>query len=47
LTESFNINQGYREIFEAIEEVDQNLPSVPSITDANTAATLKRIFELS
>lgn len=45
LTDSLSINQKYKEVFSYVENINQNLPYAPSITDSNTAAVMKHIID--
>lgn len=44
LNDAFSINPKYQEIYADIKNMNQNLPSVPSIADPNTVAGIKRIL---
>lgn len=44
LNDVFSINPKYQEIYADIKNMNQNLPSVPSIADPNTVAGIKRIL---
>lgn len=45
LSDGFSINQRYQKAFTDVKNINQDLPSAPSINDVNTIGAIKRILD--